>query len=109
HGRDHDERQVKAARPRANNLPGDESATDLEAELSLSGRGGMAPREGVVGAHEGLGRETVSAAREEGEEPAGSGRDVAPTAQAAPIRRACRRGGAAGAAGWCRSAGRRSA
>jgi hypothetical protein len=81
HGRDHDERQYKAKRPRRSNVPDDEPTTDLEAELSFAGRGGAAPHEGLVGAHRGRARRSASPG--ESELPAASGSEVAPTGQAA--------------------------
>lgn len=56
HGRDHQERQQKAQKPRNQNLPqsllaeGDEDA-ELEAEMLLSGRKDVRPAEGLVGPH----------------------------------------------------------
>lgn len=56
HGRDHQERQQKAQKPRNQNLPQSESdASDeddaLEAEMLLSGRGSIRPAEGLIGPH----------------------------------------------------------
>jgi hypothetical protein len=82
HGRNHDERRFKAQKPRANNMPeDDELVTDLEAELSASGRGGVRPRQGVIGPYEERGsmREWPS---EDGEAPPQMGSTVAPTRQA---------------------------
>ena len=53
HGRDHDERLQKAARPRASNVPtdgrNDSDGSDLEAEMLLSGRHALRPAAGLVG------------------------------------------------------------
>jgi len=83
HGRDHSERQQKAGRPRANNIPPDAPSTDMEAEFLVAGRGGGVPRQGVVGAHEERpGYSVTGQSPEEGEEPLGRGADVAPTERA---------------------------
>jgi len=84
HGRDHEERQQKAERPRHNNVPPGEPDVALEEEIRQSGRGGVRPHEGLVGAHDHRGAhgDTVGSA-EEGEEPTGPGSDVAPTKKAA--------------------------
>lgn len=78
--------------PRNNNVPKeDEEQTELEVELGASGRHHAFPHQDVVGAH-GERRVSPASARgaaddasesgepsEEGEEPTGSGADVAPT------------------------------
>jgi hypothetical protein len=82
--------------PRASNVPSDkDEQTELELEMSASGRRDAVPREGLVGAH-GARREApardadagedadaeAAEAREEGDEPTGPGSDVAPTKRA---------------------------
>jgi hypothetical protein len=84
HGRDHDQRQSQLGQPRANNTPPDEPETDLEAEMLHAGRGGIVPRQGLVGAHEHRGTfSDTGATSMEGQEPLGAGSECAPTRQAA--------------------------
>lgn len=84
HGRDHEDRIFHARKPRATNVPPDEPATDLEAELLTSGRHHMVPREGVIGAHESRpARTDPDVSGMETEEPPGPGLDVGPTEKAA--------------------------
>jgi hypothetical protein len=68
-----------------NNLPtDDDDTTEVETELAGSGRTGVAPREGLVGAHDE--RREAEGERDEDEpasrEPVGAGADVAPTRRA---------------------------
>lgn len=74
--------------PRMNNIPAEnevDDTTDLEVQMAASGRKGLVPPEGLVGAHTERRETEGSDEDEEGsriDEPFGGGAEVAPTKKA---------------------------
>jgi len=82
HGRNNENKQAHVGHDHANNTPPADPTTKMEEEM-ISGRSGMAPKEGLVGAQAFTGHHTATSATDaDPDRRTGPGSDVGPTKQA---------------------------